>query len=315
MATGNVGHRPDVLGNNPNPSRMHRRLLALQLAIVAAASLQAQARDSLTVGYSPTECPPCAEWNAATPPIRLFGNVHYVGTRGLSAILLTSSAGHILIDAGLPESAPRIMASIAALGYRVEDVRLIVTSHTHYDHVGGLAALKRASGAVVAARARAAATIERGTAGPEDPQFRSALKFPPVPNVRVIDDGDTLRVGDIVVTAHATPGHTAGGTSWSWRSCEKGECIDFVYADSQTPVSDDGYLFTRNPTTLQDFERGFATLERLPCEVLLTPHPQASQLWERLEKNRLKDPEACRRYASNARQQLARRMAAEREAR
>ena len=294
---------------------MHRALFALILTIAAAASLQAQARDSLTAGYSPAECPPCAEWNAATPPVRLFGNVHYVGTRGLSAILLTSSAGHILIDAGLPESAPRIIASIAALGYRVEDVKLIVTSHTHYDHVGGLAALERASGAVVAARAPSAATIKRGTSGPEDPQFRSALKFPVVPNVRVIDDGDTLRVGDIVVTAHATAGHTAGGTSWSWRSCEKGECTDFVYADSQTPISDDGYLFTQNPATLRDFERGFATLERLPCDVLLTPHPQASQLWERLEENRLKNREACRRYATNARQHLARRIAAEREAR
>ena len=294
---------------------MHRALFALILTIAAAASLQAQARDSLTAGYSPAECPPCAEWNVATPPVRLFGNVHYVGTRGLSAILLTSSAGHILIDAGLPESAPRIIASIAALGYRVEDVKLIVTSHTHYDHVGGLAALERASGAVVAARAPAATTIERGTSGPEDPQFRSALEFPPVPDVRVIDDGDTLRVGDIVVTAHATAGHTAGGTSWSWRSCEKGECADFVYADSQTPISDDGYLFTQNPATLRDFERGFATLERLPCDVLLTPHPQASQLWERLEKSRLKDPEACRGYAANARRQLDRRIATEREAR
>ena len=315
MAAGNVDSRPDVLGSNPNPSRMHRGTLAFILAIVAAASLQAQARDSLTAGYSPTECPSCAEWNAPTPAVRLFSNVHYVGTRGLSAILLTSSAGHILIDAGLPESAPRIIASIVALGYRVEDVKLIVTSHTHYDHVGGLAALERASGAVVAARAPSAATIERGTAGPEDPQFRSALEFPSVPNVRVVDDGDTLRVGDVVVTAHATPGHTAGGTSWSWRSCEKGECANFVYADSQTSLSDEGYLFTQNPPTLRDFERGFATLERLPCDVLLTPHPQASQLWERLEKNGLKDPEGCRRYATNARRQLARRIATEREAR
>lgn len=301
---------------------MHRGFLTLTLVAVILApvrSIGAQAADSLQVGYSPALCPSCAEWNAPAAPVRLFGNAYYVGTRGLSAVLLTSSAGHILLDAGLPESAAQIIASIRALGFRVEDIKLLVNSHAHYDHAGGLAALKRASHAVVAAREPSAATLRRGRSGPDDPQYGIALSFPPVPDVRLIGDGDTLRVGPIVLTAHATAGHTPGGTTWSWRSCDDGGCLDFVYADSQTPVSADGFSFTRSatyPSAVQDFERGFAVLEQLPCDVLVTPHPDASRLWERLEARTrapeaLRDPEACRRYAASARQRLARRIAVE----
>jgi metallo-beta-lactamase class B len=158
-------------------------------------------------------------------------------------------------------------------------------------------------------------------AGADDPQHDVALPFPPVTaDVRVLADGDTVRVGPVAIAAHATPGHTPGGTSWSWRSCEGANCLDFVYADSQTPISADGFFFTHSttyPTALADFARGHAVLEQLSCDVLLTPHPGASQLWERLEKrdhgqrDALVDQQACRRYAANARAQLARRLAAE----
>ena len=300
----------------------------IRTSIAAAALLapiggaQAQRPDSSTVGYSATDCPSCAEWNAPTAPVHLFGNVNYVGTRGLSSILLTSDSGHILIDGGLPESAAPIMANVRTLGFRVEDIRVIVNSHAHYDHAGGIAALQRASGARVAATRSSAAVIRGGTAGIDDPQHDIALAFPAVTGteIRVLADGDTVRVGPVAIAAHLTAGHTPGGTSWSWRSCEGATCRDFVYADSQTPVSADGFLFTRNTTyrtALQDFARGFAVLERLPCDVLLTPHPGASQLWERLAKrdhgqaDALRDPQACRRYAANARAQLARRVATE----
>jgi metallo-beta-lactamase class B len=138
--------------------------------------------------------------------------------------------------------------------------------------------------------------------------------------VRVFADGETLRVGPLALTARSTPGHTPGGTTWSWRSCDAGRCVDLVYADSQTPVSADGFLFTRSPSypsAIQDFERGFATLEALSCDILVTPHPSASGLWERVaardrgNADALVDREACRRYAATARQALARRVATE----
>jgi metallo-beta-lactamase class B len=295
-------------------------LAALLLPVGAA---KAQSGDSTRrTGYTAAACPSCAEWNTPTAPVHLFGNAYYVGTRGLSAILLTSPAGHVLLDAGLPESAAPIMASVRALGFRVEDIRVILNSHAHYDHAGGIAAIQRASGALVAASPSSAEVFRRGTAGPDDPQYAIALPYPAVTgaHVEVLADGDTIHLGPIAVVAHFTPGHTPGGTSWSWQSCEGTMCLDFVYADSQTPISADGFLFTSNttyPSVLEDFARGFATLEKLSCNVLLTPHPAASQLWERLaarehgQKDALQDNEACRRYAAGARAQLARRVAAE----
>ena len=283
-------------------------------------SLLAQERDSTPAGTPTPGCASCAEWNAPQQPLRIYGNTYYVGTHGLGAILVTSSEGHVLIDGGLPESAPSIIASIKALGFRVEDIKLILNSHAHFDHAGGIAALQRASGATVAASPWSARVLERGTSLPDDPQYGILLSYQPVRDVRVIADGETLRVGSLALTAHFTPGHTPGGTSWSWQSCEAGRCRDLVYADSQTPISADGFSFTRNdtyPSVLQDFEHGFAVLDHLSCDVLLTPHPSASSLWERIArreqgtKDALVDSEACRRYAADARQKLAQRVASE----
>ncbi len=266
------------------------------------------------------ECPSCAGWNEPVRPFRLFGDSYYVGTRGLGAVLIASAEGHILLDGALPESAPLIETSIRELGFRPEDVRLIVNSHAHFDHAGGIAALQRLSGAAVAASPAGAAVLRRGSAGPDDPQYGAVLDYPAVPEVREVADGETLRVGPLAVTARSTPGHTPGGTSWSWRSCEDGRCLDLVYADSQTPVSADGFSFTRSatyPAVLADFERGLSLLERLPCDVLVTTHPTASGLWERLaareagDADALRNPEACRRYAAAARRQVERRVAEE----
>ena len=270
-----------------------------------------------TTGYTPAECPSCRDWNVPTAPVRVYGNTYYVGTRGLAAILIVSPQGSILIDGGLPESAPQIVEHIRTLGFLVEDVRLLVNSHTHYDHAGGLAALQRMTGARVVASPRAVAALSAGRATADDPQFASALPFPPVWKVDAMVDGDTLRVGTIFVVAHSTPGHTPGGTSWSWRSCEDSKCLDLVYADSQTPISSDSFRFTSTaayPTVLQDFERGFRVLETLSCDILVTPHPSVSNFWDRLGGATgapLVDREGCRRYAAAARQAVRRRLSAE----
>jgi metallo-beta-lactamase class B len=292
--------------------------ITLALATGLARDSAAQANDS---AYTAAECPRCATWNSPAAGVRLFGNTYFVGTRGLSAVLVTSSAGHVLIDAGLPDTPPLIVANIRALGFRVEDIKLIVSSHAHYDHVGGLAMMQRASGATVAASAQAAAALRAGKALEDDPQFAIALRFPRVQTVRVVADNDTLRVGSTAITVHFTPGHTPGGTSWSWRSCEGNDCRDFVYADSQTPVSADGFLFTQSTTSgVRQFERGQAVLDRLSCDILVTPHPEASQLWQRLDarsggaKDALRDGDACRRYAAIGRKALADRVAREQSA-
>jgi metallo-beta-lactamase class B len=284
--------------------------LSLLLALPAAARSQQPAFD-----YSAAQCPSCAVWNAPQKPLRIFGNTWYVGTKGLSAILITSPQGHVLIDGGIPASAPAIIANIRTLGFLVEDVRLIVNSHAHFDHAGGIAELQRASGADVAASPWSAGVFRAGQSGASDPQFGLLLPYAPIRDrLRTFADGETLRAGGISLTAHFTPGHTPGGTTWTWRSCDGDVCKDMVYADSQTPVSADGFFFTRSttyPTAIADFERGFKVLENLSCDILITPHPSASNLWERVQAGTLVDSSACKRYAANARAALAKRVAKE----
>jgi metallo-beta-lactamase class B len=298
------------------------RCVARAAALLLPAAAPAGAQRPDTAAYTAAECPPCAEWNAPQQPFRIHGDAWYVGTRGLSAVLLTSPAGHVLVDAGLPESAPLILRNVRALGFRPEDIRVIVNSHAHYDHAGGIAAVQRASGARVLLGEWSAPVVRAGRTSADDPQFAIHLAYPPAARVEAIAYGDTVRVGPIRLVPHRTAGHTPGGTSWTWRSCEgegaAARCVDVVYADSQTPVSADGFLFSRGdayPTAVADFERGFATLESLPCDVLLTPHPGASGMFERLPVRKdaalRVDGGACRRYAASARRALAERLARE----
>jgi metallo-beta-lactamase class B len=296
-----------------------RTLAAAGAALLAlcGTTAAAQAGDPLTRPYSAADCPSCAEWNVPHAPVRLHGNTYYVGTHGLTALLITSPQGHVLIDGALPSSAPLILENVRALGFDVRDIRLILNSHVHYDHAGGLAALQRASGARVAASVASAPVLERGTSMEGDPQHGILLDFPPVRDVRRFADGETLRVGPIAVTAHLTPGHTQGGTTWTWRSCDAAGCVDVVYADSHSPISADGFRYSDSrayPSAVADFERGFRALEALSCDILVTPHPSGSSLWERLERGPrgLIDRDACKRYAAAGRQRLQRRLETER---
>lgn len=310
------------MGNPPVPAFiwivMYARLLLLTSIVVGfgVQAASAQAFEQLTTAYPDSLCGSCAAWNAPQAPFQIHLNSYYVGTHGLSALLIASSEGHILIDGALPNSAPQILRNIRALGFDPTDVKLILNTHTHFDHAGGIAALQQATGARVAAAPASAPVLAQGRNGPDDPQYGVLLDFPAASNVGIFSPGDTLQVGALRVVAHATAGHAPGGTSWSWPSCVGDDCLHIVYADSQTPVSADGFRFTDTtayPTALADFERGFDTLERLPCDILITTHPSASSLWARVEEGPagLVDSEACRRYADAARKRLAKRLRTE----
>jgi metallo-beta-lactamase class B len=266
-------------------------------------------------------CKQCVEWNVSQAPFRIYGNTYYVGVRGLSSILVTSPQGHVLIDGDLPESAPKIVASIRVLGFRIKDVKLILNSHVHYDHAGGIGELQRLSGASVAASKFTARALEVGHSGPNDPQYGALPPIQKVAHVKVIKDGETLHVGPLALTAHLTPGHTPGGTTWTWQSCDQDRCLNMVYADSLTAVAADNFRFSGNttyPNVMHDFEKSFATLSSLPCDILLTPHPEVSDLWKRIERrdkgndaNALVDSTACRRLAETSRAGLEKRVAQE----
>jgi len=269
-------------------------------------------------------CASCEEWNRPLEPFRLFGNTYYVGTAGLSALLVTSDAGHVLLDGGLTQSAPIIDRNIRALGFRTEDVRVILASHEHYDHVGGIAALQRLSGATVLMSAPGVRALAGGGPLPEDPQFGIGVKenaFPPVTHTRAVADREVVTVGPLAITAHLTPGHTPGGTSWTWRSCEGDRCLAIVYADSLTPVSADGFRFTGGngqPDITPILRATIARIEQLPCDIIVSTHPGATSLSQRLKHrdsggaDAFVNPDGCRTYAATARINLERRIAQER---
>lgn len=257
-------------------------------------------------------CDGSDDFNKPAPPVRIHGNTYLVGTCGISSILIVGDTGDILIDGGTEQDADRIADNISALGFRIEDVRYILTSHEHFDHVGGIARLQRLSGATLITSAAAAKVISSGMPAKDDPQFGIAKPFPAAEVGRTVGDGEEVRLGNLMLTAMTTPGHTAGALSWRWISCDGGVCRTIVYADSLSPVSSDTYRFSDHPALIASFRASIAKIAASPCEILLTPHPSSSDLPHRLALGEpLFDPEACRRYAQGVSHALDARLAKE----
>ncbi len=292
-------------------------LLSILILVVSACSSSGEAQGISSKARGAERCEPDASWNDPATPLRIHGTTWYVGTCGISALLVTSPDGHVLIDSGTTEAAPQVLANIRALGFDPADVRYLLFTHEHMDHVGGLAGLQRATGAPVLSRGSAVATLRRGMSDREDSQFLQLDPFPGVQDVRPIADDHLVSVGPLKLQAIPTPGHSPGGTSWTWRSCEDGTCRQVVYADSLTAVSDKTYRFTdqaAHPTVIEHFVQTLDRVETLPCDILLTPHPSASRMWSRIgpaANEPLVDPSACRAYAAAARVRLEKRLAEE----
>ncbi len=251
-------------------------------------------------------------WSDPAPPARIFGNTFYVGTCGITVLLIALPDGLVLIDGATAEAAPGIADNIRRLGFDLRDVRTILISHEHVDHVGGVAALQRLTGAQVVARAQARAGLESGTVDPGDPQAGTIPGFEGFRVDRVVEDGDEIGRGHSRIIAHRTPGHTPGSTSWRWDSCENDVCHGFVYADSISAVGPDTYRFTDNPELIARFRSSFDRIESLWCDILVTPHPSASNLFPRLAGSApLVDQGACPAYAESGRQRLEARLARE----
>ena len=244
-------------------------------------------------------CEAWDEWDKPAPPFRIHGSTWYVGTCGIAAILIATDDGHVLIDTGTEAGAQVVLDNIARLGLRTEDIVALLHSHEHFDHVGGHARVAAASGAEVIVSAPAQDVLGTGKDNPADPQFGLHPAMKPVSTGRVVSDGETLRFGDLEITAIATPGHTPGALSWHWESCEPADgCQTVVYADSLSPVSADRYRFADHPAYVAGYREGLQRLRDLPCDILLTPHPSASKMVERAARGSLSDRAgACEAYA------------------
>ena len=297
------------------------RIATLAVAAAAAVGFSPTATAAAVATDTATGVTPCPAdagvmdgWDDRAPPRKVFGNVYYVGTCGITALLVTSPQGHVLLDGATAAAGPAIAANIQALGFRLADVKAILNSHEHSDHAGGLAHLQNATGAPVMALAPAVATLERGAGDRDDPQSGVLDRFPPVAAVQPLADGQVVRVGELALTAHATPGHAPGGTSWTWRSCEGTRCLEIAYVDSHSALTDGHYRFKDHPIYVDAFERSLDTVAGLPCDLLITPHPAASNLLARFNGDApLVDAGACQAFAANARANLAARLAEERK--
>ncbi|MDX1536966.1 subclass B3 metallo-beta-lactamase [Arsukibacterium sp.] len=250
-------------------------------------------------------------WDKAGPPFHIYGNSYYVGTCGISAILITSADGHILIDGATEAGAEVIAANIQTLGFAITDIKLLLQSHEHFDHVAGLARLQQLSGARLLASAAAAPVLTSGVVAAADPQAGMHQPFPAVKVDGLVTAGEVVTLGKLSLMPVATPGHTPGALSWQWTSCEAEQCQVLVYADSLSPVSSDSYRFSEHLSYLQAYRAGLDKLAALDCQILLTPHPSASNMRTRLQSNGLTDTDGCKVYAAAVTQRLDKRLTKE----
>jgi len=264
-----------------------------------------------------SDCSNCESWNQPQDPFRIYGNTWYVGTAGLSSLLIEGAEGLILIDGGLTQSAALIDSNIRAAGFDPLNIKAILVSHPHFDHAGGVAALQRLTRATVYTSVEGAKVLSTGELQSDDPQFLSGPEhtgFPAIRNVVAIGDREVVSIGGVDVTAVYTPGHTPGSTSWTWESCALDTCYDVVYADSLTAVSAEGYRFVDGPAADQLIESA-GTIADLDCDILLSPHPFFFGMQDKLEirgeGNPFVNNVACMIYAETALDWLQQRLQAE----
>lgn len=280
-------------------SRLTYGVAALLCMVSTGAMAQSPPDDPLTRPIARNLAP---RWMDPEGPIKVYGATWLVGFTHMNVVLISTDAGLVLIDAGLPQAAPLVENSLRAAGFSIGNVKLILSSEPHYDHAGGLAALARDSGATVQASSAGAAVLRAGASGQDDPQRDTLFAYPPVKRVKAVHDGQKIRLGRTVITAHATPGHTPGSMSWSWTSCEAGKgCKAMVFAASLNSLTDGRYRYMDpdHAAVRVGFRRSFARIRALPCDILITGHPEHSDGEARLERLR-SDPQGQGYQSSGA---------------
>lgn len=252
-------------------------------------------------------------WRQPVAPFQLAEHTWYIGTQGLAALLIRTPEGAVLIDGGLPQAADMLLRRMRELGVQPHDLKLILHSHAHGDHAGPIAAIKRATGARVVSNAESSLLLARG--GSDDIHYGDGILYPPVQADRLVMDGESVELGGLRFVAHYTPGHTPGSLSWTWDDVRNGKPVAIAYADS---LSAPGYRLLDNPRyprIAEDYRRGFAAVRALPCDMLVTPHPDASGWAPADAANPHPAPITCRTYADRAEARFDAQLAAQRKER
>ncbi|HKS21291.1 MAG TPA: subclass B3 metallo-beta-lactamase [Thermoanaerobaculia bacterium] len=271
--------------------------MRLLLLLVAALPLFAQQDPTSRAANQPVE------------PFRIAGNLYYVGATDVTSFLITTPQGHILLDGGFEETAPMIVANVQRLGFRIEDVRFLLSSHAHYDHAGGLAALKKATGAQFVASRGDAPLLARG--GHDDPQFHDRFLFPPIVADRIVDDGDTVTLGGTTLVARITPGHTPGCTTWTTTIADGAKSYAVVFVGSATAP---GYVLTTNrryPNAVADYRRTFSVLRSLHPDIFLASHGSFFGLAEKSKTRDFVDPHGYAAFVDASERAFEQRVAGE----
>ncbi len=240
--------------------------------------------------------------NRPVPPFRIIGNIYYVGASDTAVYLVTTPEGHILINSGFEGTVPLIADSLRTLGFRLEDVKVLLANHAHLDHTGGHAAIRRRTSARIVMSRADAELLARGGRGDFLPTRDDVVAYPPVRADRIIGDGETVTLGGVVLTMHMTPGHTRGCMTWTMAVDDAGTRRDVVFHGGTTVLP--GVRLVDNPKypgIVEDYERTFRVLEGLPCEVFLAPHGSQFGLVEKRRRlaagerpNPFIDPEGYR---------------------
>jgi metallo-beta-lactamase class B len=295
------------MNNNLTIVRCLRRSIIVSLFVLICPAL-----------VQPQADPASRAMNRPVEPYHIMGNVYYVGASDVTSYLITTPEGHILLDGGFVETVPIIEANIKKLGFKLADVKILLSSHAHFDHAGGLAELKAVTGAKFAAMDREAPLLARGGKG--DFLFGDRYPFPPIRADRILHDGDTVTLGGTTLTAHLTPGHTMGNTAWTMKAKEGDRVYDVVFAPSATVL--EGVKLTNNakyPEIAEDYAKTFRVLKSLPCDVFLGSHAsfydglaKADRLRKGAKENPFVDPQGYKDYVSGMETKYQERLRAER---
>lgn len=227
------------------------------------------------------------DWTTPITPFRIAGHLYYVGSRDLASYLLVTPQGDILINSNLETSVAQIRHSVEQLGFRFQDIRILLISHSHFDHDAGSAAVKQQSGAKYMVMDGDVAVVESG--GAQDFQYGATSRYPVAKVDRVLHDGDEVRLGGSVLVAHKTPGHTRGCTTWTLRVTEQGRPLNIVIVGSWNV--NPGYRLADRPGQpasypgiAADFQHTFSVLKQLPCDVFLGAHGAYFNMLQKLDR-------------------------------
>jgi metallo-beta-lactamase class B len=261
----------------------HRKIYSACIAVLHIATVLTLLFCGFPIGSLQAQLSPEFQaMNQPIQPLHLISNIYYVGASDVTSYLITTPQGHILLDCGFPETVLQIETNVVRLGFRLGDIKILLVTHAHIDHAGGMAALKSKTGAKLFTSEADAMLMKHGGKG--DFQWGDRLAFPPVQVDHIVLDEDTVKLGDVKLVAHLTPGHTKGSLTWTMKVQEGSRSYDVVFLGG---VSSPGYQLANNskyPNIVADYLQTFALLKRLPCDVFLGGHASFFALKEKKQR-------------------------------